>query len=551
MCRRNRLACSLFIIALTVNFSSSGFAKETKTAVPLFAGMGDAHFSITTGNTRAQLYFDQGLVLSYAFNHAEAARSFLEAARLDPKCALCYWGVALVLGPNLNAGMEDSNVPEAYHSVQKALRLSGNATEKEKALIHALSKRYAEEPVKDRQPLDKAYAEAMREVAKKFSNDATVMALTVEALMDLHPWDFWTKNKEPQSWTQEILTLLETVLKIEPDHPLANHLYIHAVEAAYPERAEPNADRLRDLVPGAGHLVHMSSHIYIKVGRYRDAAIANQKAIEADQAYLNQVKAEGLYPLGYVPHNYHFLWEAAMMEGKSAVALEAARGTAESVDQTQMLEPGFGGTLQHYYTMPLYALARFGKWEVILKEPAPRAELKYHAAIWHYARGLAFNAKGQSKEAAVELGKLKAIAGNPEMAKFSIFGLNKFNSLLEIGMEVLEGEMAAKQKDFDKAIQHLERAIEIEDGLIYTEPSDWYFPPRQALGAVLLEAGQPARAEQVYLEDLKKNSENGWSLVGLGKSLIAQGKKDAAKAVKKRFQKAWAGADIIISSSRF
>lgn len=513
--------------------------------------MGDSHFPITTSNPRTQLYFNQGLVLAYAFNHAEAARSFKEAARLDPNCALCYWGAALVLGPNLNAGMKEGDAPEAHRSVQKALNLAGDTTAKEKALIHALSKRYAVEPGKDRNPLDLSYAEAMRQVANSFPQDATILALTAEALMDLHPWDFWTKNKEPKTWTPEILKVLNTALEIKPDHPLANHLYIHAVEAAYPERAAPSADRLQSLVPGAGHLVHMSSHIYIKIGRYRDAAIANQKAIEADQAYLKQVKAEGLYPLGYVPHNYHFLWEAAMMEGKSAVALEAARGTAESVDQTQMLDPDFGGTLQHFYTMPLYALARFGKWDAILKEPAPRAKLKYHGAIWHYARGLAFNARGQQKEAAHELSELKAIAGNPEMAKISIFGLNNFISLLEIGVEVLEGEMAAKQKDFDKATRHLERAIELEDGLIYTEPSDWYFPPRQALGAVLLEAGQPALAEKVYREDLKENPENGWSLMGLGQSLNAQGKKEAAEGVIKRFQKAWTGADLQISGSRF
>ncbi len=548
---RQELAHALFIITLTVTLSPLGFAKGVPTTVPLFAGMGDSHFPVSTQNQRTQRYFDQGLVLAYAFNHAEAARSFREAARLDPQCALCYWGLALVLGPNLNASMKDSDVPEAYRSIQKAMKLAGGATEKEKDLIQALSKRYAAKPVKDRKLLDQAYADAMRQVAKNFPDDVTILALTGEALMDLHPWDFWTKNKEPKPWTQEILTILESALEIKPDHPLTNHLYIHAVEAAHPERAEPAADRLRGLVPGAGHLVHMSSHIYIKVGRYRDASIANQKAIEADQAYLKQVKAKGLYPLGYVPHNYHFLWEAAMMEGKSAIALEAARGTAESVDQTKMLEPGFGGTLQHFYTMPLYALARFGKWDVILKEPTPKAELKYHNAIWHYCRGLAFNAKGQLKEAAAEFGKLKAIASNPEIAKYSIFGLNKFNRLLQIGMEVLQGEMAAKRKDFDKAIQHLEQAIEVEDGLIYTEPSDWYFPPRQALGAVLLEAGQAAKSEQIYLEDLQENPENGWSLLGLELSLRAQGKTEAADGVKMQFKKAWAGADIKISSSRF
>ncbi|GJL78922.1 MAG: hypothetical protein NPINA01_19110 [Nitrospinaceae bacterium] len=539
------------LVAALVQFSSSAFAKAAPSAAPLFEGMGNQHFPITTENERAQRYFDQGLVLSYAFNHAEAGRSFKEAVRLDPGCALCYWGVALVLGPNLNAPMEDLNVPEAYRAIQTAVKLSDGATEKEKALIQALSKRYAPKAVKDRKPLDRAYAEAMREVAKQFPEDATVLALTGEALMDVHPWDFWTKEKEPKPWTGEILALLESALKIDPNHPLSNHLYIHAVEAAYPRRAEAAADRLRDLVPGAGHLVHMSSHIYINIGRYRDASIANHKAIEADQAYLRQVKAEGLYPLGYVPHNYHFLWETAMMEGKSRVAIEAAKGTADSVDRSKMSDPGFGGTLQHFYSMPLYALARFGKWQAILNEKAPPPEFQYPTAIWHYARALAFNAEGQTREADLELNKFQAIASDPQMADFSIFGLNNFKSLLEIGNEVLQGELAVKQKKYEKAIKHLEQAVKIEDGLIYAEPSDWYFPPRQALGAVLLEAGQAAKAEQVYLEDLKENPDNGWSLLGLSQSLEKQGKKDAAREAEKRFKKAWAGADIVILSSRF
>jgi tetratricopeptide (TPR) repeat protein len=541
----------LLILSMPLQFPSPGWSKESPPAASLFEGMGDSHFPITTMNARAQLYFDQGLVLAYAFNHAEAARSFREAARLDPQCAMCFWGVALVLGPNLNAPMEGGDVKEAYHSIQVAMKLAKSATEKEKELVEALSKRYAPKAIKDRKPLDEAYAEAMRQVANKYPKDATVLALTGEALMDLHPWDFWTKEKEAKPWTAEILTLLESALEIDPKHPLTNHLYIHAVEAGHPDRAELSADRLRDRVPGAGHLQHMPAHIYINIGRYRDAAIANQKAIEADQAYLRQVKAEGLYPLGYVPHNYHFLWEAAMMEGKSQVAMEAAEGTADSVDQTKMQDPGFGGTLQHFYTMPLYALARFGKWQTILREQAPPKELQYHTAIWHYARGLAFNAQGQPKEAASELAHLQKIVNDPEMARHAIFGINKFKNLLEIGIEVLEGEISAKKKDYGTAIQHLEKAVEIEDGLTYNEPSDWYFPPRQALGAVLLEAGQPARAEQVYLEDLKENRENGWSLYGLNQSLKDQGKKEAAHEAKKRFKKAWSGADIKISSSRF
>ena len=552
MLRFYKLVPFLLIVIIWAHFPSPARSKAI-TAAPLLEGMGDYKFPITTQNSRTQLFFNQGLVLAYAFNHAEAGRSFREGARLDPNCAMCYWGVALVLGPNLNAPMEDQNVLEAYLSIQEAVKLVGPISIKEKALIQALAKRYGPEPVKDRKPLDEAYADAMREVAKQFPKDATVQALTAEALMDLHPWDFWTiKEKKAQPWTKEIRTLLEGALKIDPDHPLSNHLYIHAMEASpFIKQAVPSADRLLTLVPGAGHLVHMSAHIYINIGRYRDAAIANQKAIAADQAYLRQVKAEGLYPLGYVPHNYHFLWEAAMMEGKSHVAIEAAKGTADSVDRTMMFDPGFGATLQHFSSMPLYAQARFGKWQTILNGAAPPKEYLYETAIWHYARGLAFNAGGQTKEAALELGKLKSIAGNPSMEKSAVFGLNSFKNLLDIGIAVLEGEIAAKQKKYDQAVQHLERAVELEDGLIYNEPSDWYFPPRQALGAVLLEAGQPARAEKVYRQDLKEHPDNGWSLLGLSQSLEKQGKKADAVEAEKRFIKSWSGADIKISSSRF
>ncbi len=527
-------------------------AEETPPA-PLLAGMGSYHFPVTTENSQTRRYFDQGLVLAFAFNHAEAARSLREAVRLDPQCAMCYWGWALVLGPNINAGMEDAAVAEAYEAIQKASELAGSATEKEQALIRALAKRYAPAPVKDRKALDIAYADAMREVALKFPEDADVLALLAEALMDLHPWDFWTlKEKKAQPWTAEILQVLLAALKHNPEHPLANHLYIHAIEAsAHPEKGIPAADRLRTLVPGAGHLVHMSSHIYINVGRYRDAAIANQRAIEADQNYLKQVKAQGLYPLGYVPHNYHFLWAAAMMEGQSALAIEAAKGTAEAVDQTMMREPDLAGTLQHFYTMPLYALARFGKWEEILAAPSPPEDLKYPKGIWHFARGMAQNAEGQVDEAKQELEQLKSIANDPALSEMKVFGLNSFKALLQISVEMLEGEIAASQKDYDKAVDHLQAAVRIEDALIYNEPADWYFPPRQALGAVLLEAGRGAEAEQVYREDLQENPNNGWSLFGLAQSLRAQDKTEELSEVDKQFQKAWNKADIELTGSRF
>ena len=351
-------------------FVQSGWASERK--APLFDNLGDLHFKITAQDPLAQRYFDQGLILAIGFNHAEAERSFREAARIDPECAMCYWGAALVLGPNLNAPMEALAVPKAYEAVQKAMALKSRATGVEQALIEALSKRYSKDALKDRSPLDRAYADAMRGVAKKYPQNLHAAALFAEALMDLHPWDFWTKDKDkkPKPWTPEIVSTLEAILAKTLDHPLANHLYIHAVEAsADPGRAEAAADRLGSLAPGAGHLVHMPAHIYINIGRYKDAAKANQAAIAADRAYLKQVKAQGLYPSAYVPHNHHFLWAAAMMDGRSGLAIEAARNTAAHVDKTMLRDPAFGGTLQHFYSMPLYALARFGKWDAVLQEP--------------------------------------------------------------------------------------------------------------------------------------------------------------------------------------
>ena len=546
------LARFSLILAMILSYAAPVRAEEATASAPLFSGMGNYHFSVATENSLARRYFDQGMVLSFAFNHAEAARSFQEAVRLDPQCALCYWGWALVLGPNINAGMEDSAVAEAWQAVVKASNLAGSVTLKEQTLIRALEKRYAPEPATDRTALDEAYADAMRAAALEFPKDADVLALLAEALMDLHPWDLWTRQKEAKPWTPEILQVLLAALKHNPDHPLANHLYIHAVEASrHPEKGIPAADRLRDLVPGAGHLVHMPAHIYINVGRYRDAAIANQKAIEADQNYLRQVKAQGIYPLGYVPHNYHFLWAAAMMAGQSVLAIEAARGTAASVDQTMLRESKFGPTLQHFFTMPLYALARFGKWDEILQEPAPPQDLHYTTGIWHFVRGMAFNAQGNSSEAERELDQLRSIAGDPAVDREAVWDLNKFSTLFKIAIAVLQGEIAAKQGDHDQAVDHLQQAVQIEDGLNYTEPADWYFPPRQALGAVLLEAGRPAAAEKVYREDLEENPHNGWSLFGLAKSLKSQGNTEAARKVEEQFQKAWNKADIQLTRSRF
>ena len=386
-------------------------AQAQEITIPLQDDLGDHHYLVSTSVPKAQRYFDQGLILSYGFNHAEAGRSFREAARLDPTCAMCYWGEALVLGPNINAPMNELAVPQAYAAVQKALSLAGKATEKEQALIQALAKRYSKEVVKDRSRLDKAYAEAMRNVSKQFPDDPVVGALLGEALMDLHPWNFWTKTGEAQPWTSEIVSTLEAVLEKAPNNPLANHLYIHTIEASpHPEKALPSAERLTSLVPGSGHLVHMPAHIYIRVGRYRDAAVANQDAVKVDKHYLSHSHAESIYTAAYVPHNYHFLWAAASKTGQQKLAMEAALGTAAQVNPEAMRDPAFAGTLQHFWLIPLYTDILFGNWAEILRHPEPPADLIYPAGIWHYARGLALLKQGKMDQAQLELVEFEKIA---------------------------------------------------------------------------------------------------------------------------------------------
>jgi tetratricopeptide (TPR) repeat protein len=513
--------------------------------------MGDLHHAVTTKNEMAQRFFNQGLTLSYAFNHKEAERAFREAARLDPDCAMAYWGMALVLGPNINAPMDDAEVANADTAIQKALALAAKASEKERAFIHALSKRYAAEPVAVRQPLDEAYAGAMREVAKRFPDDPDAAALFAEALMDLHPWKYWEKDGAPKPWTPEIINTLEAGLQRWPNHPGLNHFYVHAVEASpNPERAMASADRLRDLVPNAGHLVHMPAHIYLRTGRYRDAVRANETAIKADSNYITQCHAQGMYPVAYVPHNHHFLSAAATFAGDSESALSAARHMAMHQDSSLMRQPGYG-TIQHYTTIPLYAMVKFGKWEEILQEPAPASDLVYPTGVWHFARGMAYIRMNQLDEAGGELEELKAIAADTTLRYVTIWDINTTADLMQIAREMLAGELAAVRQQYNKAIVHLQNAVLLEDNLTYDEPPPWYTPARHNLGAVLLEAGRVQEAEKIYQEDLQKYPENGWSLFGLHQCLVKQGKHQEAEAVQKRFEQAWAGADVSITASRF
>jgi len=521
---------------------------------PLLEGMGSLHRPITTTVPLAQRYFDQGLTLAYGFNHAEAERSFLEAARLDPSCAMCFWGAALVLGPNINAPMKDKDVPRAFAHIERADSLSHLGTPLERALIEALAVRYAPAPVADRAPLDRAYAEAMRDVARRFPDDADVLSLYAEALMDLSPWNYW-ENGAPRANTEEIITTLEHVMKLDPNHAGANHYYIHVLEASpNPERALAAADRLGDLVPGAGHLVHMPSHIYFRVGRYHDAALANERAIAADNRYLPHADPSNMYLGMYRLHNVHFLWAAATLEGRSEEALRVARSLPELIRNTPH---GHGGhaaidaMTEHFMAAPLYAMVRFGKWQDILREQMPLAGLFYSRGVYHYARTIAFSRLGDEMSAMRELVELQKYASIPSLAETTVSGVNAPKDVLAVAVHVARGEMLAAQGKVHRAIRDLEFAVRLEDQLRYMEPPDWHQPTRQILGALLLRAGKAAEAERVYREDLAKLPENGFSLFGLAQALEQQGRSSDAAEVRKRFEVAFARADVKLEASRF
>jgi tetratricopeptide (TPR) repeat protein len=512
-------------------------------------GLGDQHHhAITTRSPDAQLYFDQGLRLIYAFNHDEATRAFQECARIDAEAAMCFWGVALAAGPNYNSPIDPERDARAFHAIQQAKTLSPKATPAEQDYIATLSLRYASEAPTARQALDQAYADAMRAMAKRHPDDLDAQTLFAESMMDLRPWDLWSNEGEPRPGTLEVVATLEGVLRRDPGHPGANHYYIHAVEASkQPERGIPSAGRLGALAPAAGHLVHMPAHIYMRVGNYEAATIANEKAIVADQEYLAAVKPAGEYPMLYVPHNIDFLWAAACMDGQSAKAMDAARqlttsAAPEMMRQMPMME-GVGAA-------PLFVMARFGQWDAILAEPAPPQDLAFWTALWHYARGLSYTRKGRLEPAQVELALVRQAAASMPADRV-IMQVNSARTLLEVASHDLAGEIAAQQGRIDLAVEELRQAVKLQDGLRYMEPPPWYLPERQALGAVLLKAGRAKEAEAVYLQDLARNPENAWSLRGLEQSLRAQKKTKQAEAAQARLAKASARADVKLISSRF
>lgn len=516
---------------------------------PKLKGLEGIDFKITTRNKEAQAYFNQGMMLSFGFNHAEAARSFFEASRLDSTCAMAYWGYAYVLGPNYNAGMEEDNYQRAYQACQKAIALAGNCTQKEKALIKALAHRYTPEAPKDRSHLDSAYAVAMKTVYNAYPTDPDVGALYEEALMDMHPWDLYEKKtKEPRPWTPEIVTVLERLIKQHPKHPGAPHFYIHAVEASKtPERGLASANLLLSLVPGSGHLVHMPAHIYIWTGDYHLGSLANLKAVKVDSAYVTACHAQGAYPLAYYPHNYHYLSATATFEGNSRLAWQAAKEVQRHTATDIMRQPGWG-TLQHYYSIPYFIAVKFGMWDSILAVKQVENDLTYPRAVLHYARGMAYLGKKDITKAESELHRLKELAKDSVLKEVTIWDINSADDIVQIAVSVLSAEIHQSKKEYTKAIASYRQAIAIEDDLNYDEPPDWFFSVRHHLGTALLQAGKYAEAEKIFQEDLNTWKENGWALFGLHHALQKQGKDAEAQLAKDRFSKAWQYADFSLDS---
>ncbi|MGF6848229.1 tetratricopeptide (TPR) repeat protein [Chitinophaga sp. W3I9] len=517
---------------------------------PLFDGLQGVHFTISTSVKAAQTYFNQGMMLSYGFNHAEAARSFFEATRLDSTCAMAYWGFAYVLGPNYNAGMESDNFQRAYEAVVKAQALSHQNSPKEQALIAALASRYVKDPPADRSALDSAYAAAMKKVYTQFSDDPDIGALYAEAMMNLHPWDLYEKRTQaPKAWTPGIIAVLEHLMQLHPTHPGAHHFYIHALEASsQPEKAIHSAKLLDSLVPGAGHLLHMPSHIYIRTGDYHEGSLSNIRAVTTDSVYTVACHAQGAYPLAYYPHNYHFLAATATLEGHSALAWQTAVKLQQHTSEEIMSMPGWG-TLQHYYTIPFYIAAKLSMWDTILALPAPDKHLVYPRAIWHYAKGMAYLGRHEVIKARKELDSLYVLAADTILKSLTIWNINTSADLVEIAGKVLAAGIAVQQQASGTAISLLKEAVAMEDHLNYNEPPDWFFSVRHHLGAVLLKAGQYRQAETVYREDLGIWRKNGWALIGLYNALVLQKKNKEAKEILAAFESAWQYADVKINSS--
>lgn len=538
------VAASLF---LAVFLSHAADGRAEKLPGPLLDGLGDLHHPVTTQSRKAQRYLDQGLRLLFDFNHREAIRSFRSAAHLDPECAMAYWGAAYAHGPHVNKPMDASDTTNAWAALQFALAKKANASLKEQAYIVALEKRYQPDHDDDRQALDKDFADAMRTLALEYPDDLDAQVLFAEALMITMPWDYWTNDRAPKPETEEIIEALRFVMARDPDHPGANYFYIHTIEAGpNPEYALPAADRLRHYAPAAGHLVHMPAHIDIRVGQYHDAVLANERAVRADRNYIRHCRALGFYPGVYYPHNIHFLWWAQLFEGRSRDALRTANQAACYASENYC-GPSKAIEAPRLRHLPWLTLIRFGKWDEVLSVAKPPAtnDFLVDRALWHFTRGLAFAAKRDVGAAERESLALGAIAASDEAGKLSSPGF-PVSAMLAVSSHWLAGKVAGAKGNKREMLEELEKAVVAEDKIPYMEPSYWPIPVRPTLAAALLESGDAGKAEEVFREDIKRWPRNGWGLLGLEKSLRAQGKGQQADDVHRQFVEAWSRADIAL-----
>nr|WP_298412680.1 tetratricopeptide repeat protein [uncultured Halomonas sp.] len=517
--------------------------------VPLYEGLGARSYEITTRNPRAQAYFDQGLKLAWGFNHAEARRAFREAQRLDPGCAMCFWGEAFVLGANINDAMHDEAIAPAFEAITQALALKDEATPKEQALIEVLAKRYAEDSNTDRAALDQAWADAIRTVAQRYPGDADIQVLYADALMNLQPWDYWEADGvTPKGYAADIVATLERALVTAPGHPAAAHLYIHAVEAsATPERAELHTDTLRGAMPGAGHLTHMPAHIYSRVGRYKDSLAVNRDAIAADERMLEAMgdAASPLYRFGYYPHNVHFLMVAAQLSG----AKEDVLASAEKLDTiTSDKVSAELGWVQAIKTAPYSAHAQFAEPEAILALAAPSDQFPFVKGYWHYARGVALARLGRIDEALAEARELNELYTNADLDGLEAQYVPA-RTLLEIAKHIVEARVEQARRDYSAAEHHLQEAIALEDTIAYMEPPYWYYPVRQTLAAVQLQDGRTQEAITTFQQALKKQPKNGWALWGLLQAQQQAGD-TASEQTEREFRRVWLGDNALLALDR-
>lgn len=522
-----------------------GEKKQTKPDLALTA-VGRQHHEIATKSREAQDYFDQGMTFLFGFNHEEAASAFQAAAGLDPGSPMPLWGIALAVGPNYNMDVDAEREKLAFETMHRARKLAEHSPQIEKDYVAALAVRYSGEAKPDYKKLANDYASAMRGLSQKYPDDLDAATLYAESMMNLRPWQLWSRDGKPAEGTEEIIRVLESVLARDPNHAGANHYYIHAVEASpNPQRALPSASRLETLVPQAGHLVHMPAHIYIRTGNYAAAAKCNEISAERDRVYAEKAEKQGgMYDLMYHSHNEHFLAYADSMEGRYTGAKAAAEALAERLAPHAKMMP----MLDSFILTPIWVDARFVKWEAILARPEPAKELPGTHAFWRYSRALAFAARGEAVKTAAELDAMMAEAAKfPPDASFDM--LNTGKDVFALAAHVLAARVVAAQGKKDETIMRWRRAVELQDALNYSEPPSWYYPVRESLGAALLEAGRAADAEKVFREDLAKNPRNPRSLFGLAESLKAQ-KRDAEAAwVERGLKEAWKNADTALRLS--